>query len=521
MARATRGVQGTGGSWAWVVGTAAATVLLGSLALAVAITLSWREALAQEERVLPGTTIAATDVGGQPGAVARDVAAAAGEAALDRTVTVRVGGVERALTPRGLGGTSNADELAAEIVQATADASFVQVARSRWLPGGAGHEAGVRVRVDEDAVGAFVAETAAAFDRPPRDATAVWESDRVAVQPHALGQQVARAAASAAVQEAIAGGADHVRLPVEDVEPAVRTEMVGRVLPAVAAAVDRLLDRPATIVHADTDTDWQVTPRALGAEPDPAPLVEAALHMVADAPRPELRRLAPGADGVGEIPLVVPYRELAAVVADVAEAVDVAPRDAVLDHSSGWVEIHPERAGQAVDRPAATEALREALRTGEAVELPIVPVAPRVTARDYGHVLLVRQDQRRLYLYRDGEISREWPVAIGQGGSPTPTGVYEIGAKRHLPTWHNPAPEGWGADMPAVEPPGPTNPLGVRALNWNTLDGWDTLIRFHGTSAVGSIGQAASRGCVRLTNPDVTELYDLVPSGTTVVSTWG
>jgi lipoprotein-anchoring transpeptidase ErfK/SrfK len=44
------------------------------------------------------------------------------------------------------------------------------------------------------------------------------------------------------------------------------------------------------------------------------------------------------------------------------------------------------------------------------------------------------------------------------------------------------------------------------------------LIRFHGTPNEASIGQAASNGCVRMFNADVIELYDIVPSGTPIVS---
>jgi lipoprotein-anchoring transpeptidase ErfK/SrfK len=60
--------------------------------------------------------------------------------------------------------------------------------------------------------------------------------------------------------------------------------------------------------------------------------------------------------------------------------------------------------------------------------------------------------------------------------------------------------------------------LGVRALNWNRPGGGDTLIRFHGTPNEASIGTASSNGCVRMFNADVIELYDLVPSGVTILS---
>jgi lipoprotein-anchoring transpeptidase ErfK/SrfK len=135
-------------------------------------------------------------------------------------------------------------------------------------------------------------------------------------------------------------------------------------------------------------------------------------------------------------------------------------------------------------------------------------------------VLLVRQEERPLYHYVDGEIAADWPVAIGGGSSPTLTGLFTVGAKRRSPSWYNPDPDGWGEDMPEYIPPGPDNPLGMRALNWNR-GGSDTLIRFHGAANVSSINQRASQGCVRLTNDDVLQLFDRLPSGTSIVSVWG
>jgi hypothetical protein len=68
--------------------------------------------------------------------------------------------------------------------------------------------------------------------------------------------------------------------------------------------------------------------------------------------------------------------------------------------------------------------------------------------------------------------------------------------------------------MPAEIPPGPGNPLGVRAINWSA-----PAIRFHGTSATYSLGYNASHGCVRMSNEDVIELYDMIEVGTPIVST--
>jgi lipoprotein-anchoring transpeptidase ErfK/SrfK len=53
----------------------------------------------------------------------------------------------------------------------------------------------------------------------------------------------------------------------------------------------------------------------------------------------------------------------------------------------------------------------------------------------------------------------------------------------------------------------PENPLKARWLG--IFDG----AGIHGTTETGSIGSAASHGCVRMLIPDVIELYDQVPVG--------
>ena len=65
-------------------------------------------------------------------------------------------------------------------------------------------------------------------------------------------------------------------------------------------------------------------------------------------------------------------------------------------------------------------------------------------------------------------------------------------------------------------PGGPDNPLGARAL-YLFDNGRDTLFRIHGTNEPQSIGTAASSGCIRMLNEEVTELYDRVPIGTKVI----
>jgi lipoprotein-anchoring transpeptidase ErfK/SrfK len=65
-------------------------------------------------------------------------------------------------------------------------------------------------------------------------------------------------------------------------------------------------------------------------------------------------------------------------------------------------------------------------------------------------------------------------------------------------------------------PGGPDNPLGSRAL-YLYANSKDTLFRIHGTNEPGSIGRAASSGCIRMLNTHIEGIYEQTPVGTKVV----
>ena len=70
--------------------------------------------------------------------------------------------------------------------------------------------------------------------------------------------------------------------------------------------------------------------------------------------------------------------------------------------------------------------------------------------------------------------------------------------------------------LPAFVPGGhPRNPMGVRALYLGS-----TLYRIHGTDAPWTIGKNVSKGCVRMHNAHVIELYDRIKVGAKVLATW-
>ncbi len=262
---------------------------------------------------------------------------------------------------------------------------------------------------------------------------------------------------------------------------------------------------------------WKVTPQKIGAYSTAGRAVDAALAASADASffdKMRMRILGEEHDHAGDVAIRYPRKGARAFLEGIASSLNREVRSAELDYSSGWVEFVEDRDGRRVDVASSHAALMKGLNTGgTSVPLKVKVTEPEKTTEDFDQVLLVRIGENKLYLYEDQKITHEWPVATGQPEYMTPTGLYEVELKRYMPTWVNPAPDTWGASMPETIPPGPGNPLGLRAINWTA-----PAIRFHGTSALYSLGYNASHGCVRMTNADVIELYDMIDVGTPIVS---
>lgn len=284
---------------------------------------------------------------------------------------------------------------------------------------------------------------------------------------------------------------------------------------AVRSAIGPQLNRSIEITW--KKKTWTVTPKELGARSDAKKVVDAAFAASGDTSffdKMQMRLLDDDLDFERSVAITYPKQGVRGFIQGIAKGVDQEAQDAAIDYSSGWVEITREKVGYDVQVANARQALMAALHEeGDEVELPVTEVKPEVRQDEFDQILLVRIGENKLYLYEDGQIVREWTVATGQPEYMTPTGLYEVTELRYEPTWVNPAPDTWGADMPESIPPGPNNPLGVRAINWSA-----PAIRFHGTSAVYSLGYNASHGCVRMANSDVIELYDTVEVGTPIVS---
>jgi lipoprotein-anchoring transpeptidase ErfK/SrfK len=121
---------------------------------------------------------------------------------------------------------------------------------------------------------------------------------------------------------------------------------------------------------------------------------------------------------------------------------------------------------------------------------------------DSNRTVLVSLVDRKLAVIEDGVVVATFQVAVGADVSPSPTGEFKVVSRVENPTYYHPG---------TVIPAGKNNPVGTRWLGLSQKG-----YGIHGTNAPGSIGRAASHGCIRLRNSDVEKLFTMVQVGDTV-----
>ncbi len=126
--------------------------------------------------------------------------------------------------------------------------------------------------------------------------------------------------------------------------------------------------------------------------------------------------------------------------------------------------------------------------------------------------IYINTAERRLYLILGNGEALRYGIGVGRDGFRW-SGTHRISAKREWPGWTPPAQmRARRPDLPRYLPGGIENPLGARAMYLGS-----TLYRIHGSNEPETIGRAVSSGCFRMTNEDVTDLYNRVSVGAVVI----
>ncbi len=201
----------------------------------------------------------------------------------------------------------------------------------------------------------------------------------------------------------------------------------------------------------------------------------------------------------------------------VAEDVNREPRNASVEPSGAELVVVAGENGRKLRDNLLTDELNAAVLNANAprtVVARVHPTKPEVTksevAAEYPTFLTLDRSSYTLRLFENLKLAKTYTVAVGQEGLETPEGQYQIEAMEENPTWHVPESDWAGSLAGQSIPPGPSNPIKAR---------WMAIYEgagIHGTEETSSLGTAASHGCVRMSIPDVEELYDRVELGTPI-----
>ena len=140
--------------------------------------------------------------------------------------------------------------------------------------------------------------------------------------------------------------------------------------------------------------------------------------------------------------------------------------------------------------------------------------------REAPGTIIIDTERRYLFFVEPGGTATRYGVGVGKEGFGF-SGNVKVARKAEWPGWTPPAQmrireRAKGRELPAYMEGGPQNPLGARAM-YLYRGGRDTLFRIHGTNQPWTIGQRMSSGCIRMTNEDVSHLYERVGLGAKVV----
>ncbi|HEX3323674.1 MAG TPA: L,D-transpeptidase/peptidoglycan binding protein [Solirubrobacterales bacterium] len=265
---------------------------------------------------------------------------------------------------------------------------------------------------------------------------------------------------------------------------------------------------------------WALSGKSLKVHAEVDAAVEEALADSRDGGLPgRLVRYVTGGNLDKQVAADVTYSQPAInrFVRHVAHAVDREARDATIEPSADSLEVVAAKNGRKLRDKLLTRQLEAAVLSAGAAHTIAAHThftKPKVTTKEvaaaYPSYLTLDRATFTLRLWKNLKLAKTYTVAVGQEGLETPEGLYHIEEKQENPSWHVPN-SAWAGDLAGqVIPPGPEDPIKAR---------WMAIFEgagIHGTDELESLGSAASHGCVRMSIPDVIELYPQVEVGTPI-----
>ena len=274
------------------------------------------------------------------------------------------------------------------------------------------------------------------------------------------------------------------------------------------------LDRPVTVTygkdHYTLDAD------ELDVRADVDGMVDAALDASQEGGLPSrVWRYATGGEVNEDIDPQITYSHdtLDDFIKGVQQNVNQPTQDASVTPTATSLDPVPAQNGIEVKVDDLRSGLEQAVQSPDSrtVKADVEKVKPEVTtselASKYPRYIVIDRSSFQLRLYVDLKLSKTYTIAVGAVGYDTSPGLYDIQSKQVNPTWYVPN-ESWAGSLAGTTvPPGPDNPLVARWMGFNGGAG------IHGTNDIGSLGSAASHGCIRMGVTDVIDLYDRVEVG--------
>jgi lipoprotein-anchoring transpeptidase ErfK/SrfK len=277
------------------------------------------------------------------------------------------------------------------------------------------------------------------------------------------------------------------------------------------------LQQPVVVTY--DHKDYTLSPKQLHETADIDGMVQEAIDRSRDGTIfDRVTRYASGGEVSANLEPKVDYDKGAVkdFVNQLADQVDQDPVDASVVPTDGGTKLQ-KRAGQAglaVEKGPTTNAIYAAAQSPgrhQAIRPVVKATKPEVTTKDlphaYARYIVINRESFTLTFFHHLKLTRSYPVAVGQQGLETPAGLYHAQDKQVNPSWHVPNSAWAGSLAGQVIPPGPADPLKARWIGIFNGAG------IHGTLETYSLGHAFSHGCVRMSIPDVIDLYDRVDVG--------